>query len=361
MNHKEVKELVVRHYAKKEPLLILGTTGIGKSQLVRQAAIEIAQKEGLKYSEGWSDINNPNCFCLIDLRVSDMDRTDLSGYPVPDMENKTMQYFGFEGFPKNGKGIIFADELNLAPTSVQKAMYALILDRKLHGYYLPEGYVIVAAGNTFEDRADIMALPGPLEQRFSIITLDPPETEEWLEWAGEHKIDPRIMTFIKRLPDRLFKYSADLMMTTQPIPRQWEHLSHLIEDEESIDFIKNLAIARVGMGAGIEFYNFLKLSQNIDIEAIFDGKANIPRDIDLAYSVMGALANIFKKDPEGNWEKAIDVAEKYEKISPEFAVLWIRLVKEYTPEAKLYSLFMKNKKSGDFLSRYAKYYKAEGK
>lgn len=360
MKHRQLKTVLLKHYDKKKPVLVFGSTGIGKSQLVRQVGEELAERMGLRYSESWRDIDDPGCFCLLDIRASDLDRTDIAGYPVPDHAQRKMCYYGFEGFPRDGKGIMFFDEINLAPASVQKALYALILDRHLHGYEVPEGYLVVGAGNTFEDRADVIALPAPLEQRFSIFTLDSPSIDDWLDWACEHCIDARIMTYLKRFPDRLFRFDADLEMVGQPIPRQWENLSQLIEGENDLEFIKALATGRVGEPTAIEFVNFLNLSRDIDPERIFEGKEPLPPSIDLAYSIMGGLLNYFKNDPENNFDGAVRVAKEYEKThSPEFAALWLRLVKHSLPANEAKRLFFRSAEGSKWLDRYGVYFIGE--
>jgi len=357
MKHNQLRTVLEKHYKKRKPVLIFGSTGIGKSQLVRQVAEGLAERMGLRYSESWRDIGNEDCFCLLDIRASDLDRTDIAGYPVPDHEERRMTYYGFEGFPKNGKGIIFFDEINLAPASVQKALYALILDRHLHNYEVPDGYLVVGAGNTFEDRADVIALPAPLEQRFSIFTLDPPSIDDWIAWASEHGIDARIMTYLMRFPDRLFRFDAELEMTGQPIPRQWENLSQLIEGEDDLEFIKALAIGRVGEPTAIEFINFMKLSRDVDPEKVFAGNEPIPESTDLAYSIMAGMLNFFERDPDKNFDGAVRVAEEYERVqSPEFAALWLRLVKHCMPSAEAKRLFLKSTGGSRWLERYGVYF-----
>jgi hypothetical protein len=360
MKHNEMKRIIKKHYEKRKPVLIFGSTGIGKSQLVRQAAFELAKEQRLRYSEDWGDMNKTECLCLLDIRASDLDRTDIAGYPVPDHETKSMKFYGFEGFPRAGRGIIFVDEINLAPASVQKALYALILDRKLHSYAVPEGYMVIGAGNTFEDRADIIALPAPLEQRFSIFRLDPPGIDDWIVWASEHSIDARIIAYLKRFPDKLFRFDADLEMTGQPIPRQWEHLSQLIDGEKDMEFVKALAVGRVGEPAAIEFVNFLRLSEDIDMDAIFDGREPIPKSVDLAYSVMAGLLNLFRRDPEKNFDRAMNIAKEYEKEhSPEFAALWLRLIKYSIPTERSERLFLRSAEGMRWLERYARYFAEE--
>ena len=100
------------------PLFIHGSPGIGKSYIVA----DVAEKNGLE---------------LIDIRLSQMDPVDLRG--VPSIKDDQTVWMPPVFFPKdmNSEGILFLDELNSAPPSVQAAIYQLVLNRKMGEYELP--------------------------------------------------------------------------------------------------------------------------------------------------------------------------------------------------------------------------------
>ena len=50
--------------------------------------------------------------------------------------------------PTCGEGILFLDELTSAPQMTQAGCYQLVLDRKLGEYQLPDGWVVIAAGQS---------------------------------------------------------------------------------------------------------------------------------------------------------------------------------------------------------------------
>jgi MoxR-like ATPase len=61
--------------------------------------------------------------------------------------------------PISGKGILFLDELTAAPQMTQAGCYQLVLDRKLGEYHLPDGWVVVAAGNPASERDVHFSMP----------------------------------------------------------------------------------------------------------------------------------------------------------------------------------------------------------
>ena len=156
VNHNELKALVKLYFKAKRALFCWGATGIGKSQTVKQAGHEIAETLKLTYTEDISKINDDEHFVVIDIRLAQCDPSDLRGIPIYDKEKTATVWLPPEMFPRSGKGIIFFDELNLAPPLVQASAYQLILDRRLGTYCVPDGFLVIAAGNRLEDRA-IMA------------------------------------------------------------------------------------------------------------------------------------------------------------------------------------------------------------
>ena len=88
---------VVEHNIQSS-LMIWGAPGIGKSSVVEA----VAESQELE---------------LIDLRISQLAPTDLRGIPVPK-DNKACWYPP-EFLPTSGKGILFLDEINMAPPAVQ--------------------------------------------------------------------------------------------------------------------------------------------------------------------------------------------------------------------------------------------------
>jgi MoxR-like ATPase len=113
----------------KLPFFIWGAAGIGKSDLIKL----VAETRDLS---------------LCDLRVALFDPVDLRGLPRAE-EDKTV-WLPPALLPRDGKGILFLDELTTAPQMIQAACYQLVLDRKLGEYTLPDGWVVIAAWQSSE-------------------------------------------------------------------------------------------------------------------------------------------------------------------------------------------------------------------
>ena len=158
------------------PVFVWGSPGIGKSSIIKQIAVE----KGLEF---------------VDLLL---DPTDLKGIPFFDQENNEAVWASPNFLPKNpnSKGILFLDEINTAPPSVQASAYQLVLDRKVGDYELPKGWSIVAAGNNESDRGVVYRMPPPLANRFVHLNMEV-SFDDWKGWAYENGIESSIIAFFE--------------------------------------------------------------------------------------------------------------------------------------------------------------------
>jgi hypothetical protein len=115
-----------------------------------------------------------------------------------------------EILPTSGKGILFLDELTAAPQMTQAGCYQLVLDRKLGKYQLPEGWVVVAAGNPASERGVHFSMPRPLRNRFVHLSLEP-DFEDCCQWAIGAGLRPEIVAFLRFKPALLHR----------PAPGRW--------------------------------------------------------------------------------------------------------------------------------------------
>ncbi|HBF91048.1 MAG TPA: hypothetical protein DDX09_07755, partial [Hyphomonas atlantica] len=120
---------------------------------------------------------------FIDIRLSQREPVDLRGLPVPDGDSVNWLISGeWPGDPES-RGIILFDEITAADRSLQVAAYELILDRRLGNLYsLPDGWLVVAAGNRAEDRAVAQTFSSALANRFCHLDVEA-DLDSWCQWA----------------------------------------------------------------------------------------------------------------------------------------------------------------------------------
>ena len=246
----------------RSSIMIWGAPGIGKSSVISQIA----------------DSNN---FELIDLRISQLAPTDLRGIPVPS-GNKA-HWFPPEFLPTEGKGILFLDEINMAPPAVQGIAQQLILDRKVGSYRVPDGWYIWSAGNRKEDHAAVFDMPAPLANRFIHLEVKT-DLKEFKSYALENKIDDKIISFLNFRPKLLHK--IDKNSPSWPSPRSWSIANDLLKADIDVD-------PAIGNAAAAEFRSFCKIYKTLpDIEPILRGKSSpkFPEDLSAKYALCCALS-----------------------------------------------------------------------
>lgn len=241
-------------------VMLWGPPGVGKSSIVAQ----VAEANGLDF---------------VDVRLSQLAPTDLRGLPVPD--NGLSKWFPPEFLPqRTGRGgILFLDEINMAPPAMQGIAQQLILDRKVGSYTVPEGWFVWAAGNRKEDRAAVFEMPAPLANRFLHLTVQA-DLESFKAWALRVGVTEEIIAFLSFRSTLLHK--PDPQQPAWPSPRSWAMAGHLLQARLDI-------APAVGEGPAAELEAYKKVYHHLpNLELILSGKGqkiDYPEEPSVRYAV----------------------------------------------------------------------------
>jgi hypothetical protein len=230
----------------KRPVFLWGPPGIGKSELVEGITQELG---GL----------------MIDLRLGQMEPTDIRGIPFYNKEKNVMEYAPPVDLPDEATAaqypivVLFLDEMNSAPASVQSAAYQLILNRRVGKYVLPDNVVMVAAGNRESDKGVTYRMPTPLANRFihQEMKVDFPS---WQEWAVQNKIHKDVVGYLSFAKQDLYDFDAKSSSRAFATPRSWSFVSQLLDDEIDDDTVTNLIAGTVGEGLAVKFMAHRKIA-----------------------------------------------------------------------------------------------------
>jgi MoxR-like ATPase len=251
-------------------VMIWGAPGIGKSSIVQQVA-------------------TAHELACIDLRLSQLAPTDLRGLPVPSGESSA--WLPPEFLPREGLGVLFLDEINMAPPAMQGMAQQLILDRRVGSYQVPEGWFVWAAGNRKEDRAAVFDMPSPLANRFIHLEIEPVGAD-FRQYAFDRGFDERLIAFVAFREDLLHKQIEGENAWSSP--RSWEMAEQL--HRAGLD-----VAPAVGLGPASEFYAYLDIVQKTpDLDRVVKGHSEIafPEEPSLRYaSVMGLVGRCRELEP----------------------------------------------------------------
>jgi len=256
------------------PVMLWGPPGVGKSRI----AADVACSNGVQ---------------LIDIRLSQMEPTDLRGIPFRDGDRVEWSVPSLlpDAQRHGARGILFLDEITSAPPTVTAAAYQLILDRKLGEYSIPAGWAIFSAGNRYGDRGVTYVMPAPLANRFTHYEIEP-HLDDWVEWAHGAGMDWRLIAFLRFRPDLLFEFDPARNPVAFPSPRSWEYAHRALVKFAALPHLLLEALqACVGAASGVEFMAFLDhMNEMPDIDAIARGESlEMPARLDIQYGVATAL------------------------------------------------------------------------
>jgi hypothetical protein len=154
----------------------------------------------------------------------------------------------------------------------QAGCYQLVLDRKLGEYALPDGWVVIAAGNPASERGVHFSMPRPLRNRFVHLDLEA-DLNDWCKWAVGAGVRPEIIAFLRFKPDLLHTADATSDANAWPTPRSWEMASNVLRDIANrqkttflscaIEFEAQLLDGTVGPAAAAELIAFLRLFRQL--------------------------------------------------------------------------------------------------
>jgi hypothetical protein len=272
----QAKRSLLKAFNHKRPLFLWGPPGIGKSELVADIAKELG---------GY----------MIDLRLGQMEPTDIRGIPFYNKEVGKMDWAEPIDLPDEELAsqypivVLFMDEMNSAAPSVQAAAYQLILNRRIGKYKLPENVVMVAAGNRESDKGVTYRMPTPLANRFIHQEMKV-DFASWQDWAVTHNIHKDIIGYLGSNKQDLYDFDPKSSSRAFATPRSWSFVSEILSDDDGDEeTITNLISGTIGEGLAIKFNGHRKVSGRMPKpEDILSGKVTTldVKEVSAMYSLV---------------------------------------------------------------------------
>jgi len=244
----QARKAILKAFKVKRPVFLWGPPGIGKSEVVSEITAELG---------GF----------MIDLRMAQMEPTDIRGIPFFNKEIGKMDWAPPVDLPDEELAsqypivCLFLDEMNSAAPAVQAAGYQLILNRRVGKYKLPDNVVIVAAGNRESDKGVTYRMPMPLANRFLHLEMRPDFTS-WQNWAVNKGIHKDVVGYLSFAKQDLYDFDSKSSSRAFATPRSWCFVSDLLNDEDDSDddTLFNLVAGSVGEGLAVKFMAHRKVA-----------------------------------------------------------------------------------------------------
>ena len=237
----EIKDSIEAYLAKDEfgnylipairqrPILLMGAPGIGKTQIMEQIAREC--KVGLvSYTITHHTRQSAVGLPFIKEKTFGQETFSVTEYTMSEIIASV-----YEKMEKTGlkEGILFIDEINCVSETLAPMMLQFLQGKAFGNQKVPEGWVIVTAGNPPEYNKSV--------REFDVVTLDrikrinvQPDFEVWKEYAYEQGIHPAVISYLELRRKNFYRMENTVDGRIFATARGWEDLSRLIQVYEAL-------------------------------------------------------------------------------------------------------------------------------
>ena len=290
---------------KQRPIFLLGAPGIGKTAIMSQVASELGIAL-VSYSMTHHTRQSALGLPFIKEKTYGDSTYSVSEYTMSEIIASvydTMEESGVR------EGILFLDEINCVSETLYPSMLQFLQYKVFGKHSVPDGWVIVTAGNPPEYNKAVREFDVVTLDRLKVITVEA-DYGAWKSYAAEVGVHGAITGFLESNRDMFYKVETTVYGKNYVTARGWEDLSEMIklyeEDDKAVtdglvsQYITDEKIAK-DFSAYYDLYN--KYRKQYDVEAVFTGKlsdkviaAAASAPVDERLALTGLLADTIKSE-----------------------------------------------------------------
>ena len=257
----------------QRPIFLLGAPGLGKTAIMQQVADEMGL--GLvSYS-----MTHHTRQSALGLPVIVEKEYGGKHYQVSEYTMSEIIASVYDCMRTTGKtqGILFLDEINCVSETLSPAMLLFLQYKVFGGHQIPEGWVVVTAGNPPRFNKSVREFDAATRDRLKVIEVEP-NYEAWKAYALEHGVSRSVISYLDIRPEDFYKVETTVDGLTVVTPRAWEDLSEILQYHEELglavseelttQYLQNKQVAR---DFAIYYELYQKYRQAYNIDAILQG------------------------------------------------------------------------------------------
>lgn len=261
---------------RQRPVFLMGAPGIGKTAIMEQVAAELGVSL-VSYSMTHHTRQSAIGLPFIERKKYGDKEYDVSEYTMSEIIASV-----YDMIEKTGKqeGILFLDEVNCVSETLAPAMLQFLQYKVFGRHQVPEGWIVVTAGNPPEYNNSV--------REFDIVTWDrlkridvEPDFDAWKEYAYKKGVHASIITYLDIKKGDFYKIETTVDGKSFVTARGWSDLSDMIHlyEQNNIpvterfiaQYIQNKKIAK---SFAVYYDLFNKYKSDYQIDTILAGKAD---------------------------------------------------------------------------------------
>lgn len=259
---------------KQRPVFLMGAPGIGKTAIMEQVAQELGVAL-VSYTMTHHTRQSALGLPYIVEKEYGGEKFQVSEYTMSEIIAAVYEVMEDTGICE---GILFLDEINCVSETLAPAMLQFLQYKTFGQHKVPEGWIIVTAGNPPEYNHSVREFDIASWDRVKRMDVEP-DYSVWKTYAYEQGMHPAILTYLDLKKDAFYSVENTVDGKHFVTARGWEDLSslmyvyeksHIAITQEVIDeYIHHPDIAE-DVYAYLEIYK--KYHDDYGIADILDGK-----------------------------------------------------------------------------------------
>ena len=261
---------------RQRPIFLMGAPGIGKTAIMQQVADEL---------------NLP----LVSYTMTHHTRQSAVGLPVIETRSYNGQPYKITEYTmseilatvyakkeeaKQPHGILFLDEINCVSETLAPAMLQFLQYKQFGQHLLPEGWLIVTAGNPPQYNRSVREFDVATLDRLKVMEVEQ-DYDTWRQYAVTHDMHRAVIAYLDAKKDDFYKISVSVKEKIYVTTRGWEDLSEVLKlyemqqfeaDEQLISqYIRDEKVIR---DFAAFYHLYYKCQEHYNIDEILAGQAS---------------------------------------------------------------------------------------
>ncbi|SDB13886.1 AAA domain (dynein-related subfamily) [Ruminococcaceae bacterium FB2012] len=215
------RPLIPQH--KQRPIFLIGAPGIGKTEIISQVASDLG-------------------IGLLTYSMTHHTRQSAMGLPI--IRKKEFEGMTFEAteytmseiiaavydlMERSGvrSGLLFLDEINCVSETLTPVMLQFLQYKEFGGRRLPEGWIVVTAGNPPEYNSSVREFDTVTWDRLKRIDVEP-DMSAWKEYTYSAGVHGAVISYLEIKPQNFYRIEKTASGRSFVTARGWDDLSRVL-------------------------------------------------------------------------------------------------------------------------------------